>query len=312
MRIILFLFFIGIYFPIFSQSTIQKDTSYTVFSTYKKEIKKYPFIQIVRKKEAKNVVNEKEIIYKKIDSRLLHLDAFWLKSKKQNPAVILIHGGGWKSGDKSQMEPLALTIAAKGYSCFAIEYRLSPEAKYPAAIYDVKNAIQFIKTNAKRFHIDTTKVAVLGCSSGGQMAALIGATNGDNRFEENLSNSKATTHVQAIIDLDGILAFKHPESQEGIVASQWLGGDYESAPSVWKEAAALSHINKNTPPTLFINSDMPRFHAGRTDMIAMMDQFGIYNEIKTIPNSPHSFWFFDPWFDEMATWTIAFLDKIFK
>jgi acetyl esterase/lipase len=312
MKVLLVLFFIGIYSHAFSQKTIQRDTSYTIFSTYKKELHKYPFIKIVRKKETENVAVEKEIIYKKINTRLLHLDAFCLKSKKTNPAVILIHGGGWKSGDKSQMEPLALTIASKGYSCFAIEYRLSPEAKYPAAVFDVKNAIQFVKMNAKRFHIDTTKVAVLGCSSGGQMAALIGATNGVVRFEENSGNYKSTTNVQAIIDMDGILAFKHPESQEGKVASQWLGGDYESIPSIWKDASALSHSNKNTPPTLFINSDMPRFHAGRTDMIAIMNQYGIYNEIKTIPNSPHSFWFFDPWFDVMSIVTIGFLDKIFK
>ena len=75
------------------------------------------------------------------------------------------------------MEIFAQEMASKGFSCFTIEYRLSQEAKYPAGIFDAKKAIQFIKINAKKFQTDTTKIAILGCSSGGQMAALIGSTN---------------------------------------------------------------------------------------------------------------------------------------
>ena len=124
--------------------------------------------------------------------------------------------------------------------------------------------------------------------------------------------SKTTSNVQAIIDIDGILAFRHPESEEGTVAGLWLGGSYDEKPDVWKEASALTHINKNTPPTLFINSSKPRFHAGRDDMIAILNQYKIYSEVKTLENSPHSFWFLNPWFDETINTTTQFLNKIFK
>lgn len=312
MKRILVIFFIGISFAVFSQNPVERDTSYTVFSTYNKEIRKYPFIQIVSKKNKSNVVEDKGIIYKNIASRFLLLDAFYLKSNKANPAVILLHGGGWKSGDKSHMEPLAVEIASKGYSCFTVEYRLSPEAKYPAAIFDVKKAIQFIKANAKKFNADPSKIAVLGCSSGGQMAALIGATNENLEFEDQNNEFNQNSNIQAIIDIDGILAFKHPESEEGKVAGLWLNGTYEEKPETWKQASALTHVNKNTPPILFINSDKVRFHAGRDDMIAILNQYGIYNEIKNIHNSPHSFWFFHPWFEELIGFTTQFLDTVFK
>ncbi|WP_243397508.1 alpha/beta hydrolase [Flavobacterium piscis] len=288
------------------------DTSYTVKSTYVKLIKKYPFIKIA---EANKGVNDKQIenvIYYKDKNRALHLDAFFNTSIKNNPGVIMIHGGGWRSGNKNQMRVLAQEITTKGYSCFAIEYRLSLEAKYPQAIYDVKNAIKFIKDNAKRFHVDPDKIAVLGCSSGGQMAALIGTTNEDLAFEDAKYKSKSSSKVQAIIDIDGILAFKHPESEEGEMAAFWLNGSYEENPENWKQASALNHANKNTPPTLFINSSFDRFHAGRDDMIAILNQNKIYNEVKTIKNSPHSFWFFQPWFDETVEYTTQFLDRIFK
>jgi acetyl esterase/lipase len=241
----------------------------------------------------------------------LHLDAYYKKGKKPQPGVILIHGGGWKSGNKSQLKIFAQEIASKGYSCFAVEYRLSPEAKYPAAIFDIKNAIKFIKRNSKKFNVNPNKVAVLGCSSGGQMAALIGTTNNNLEFEE-LTGVNQNASVQAIINLDGILAFKHPESEEGKVASLWLGGTYEEKPDVWNQASALTHVSASTPPILFINSDMTRFHAGRTDMIAKLNTYTIYCEVKNIPNSPHSFWFFNPWFEPMLKYTVEFLDKIFK
>lgn len=306
-NLILFLFTNLIY----SQIQYKIDTSYTVKSTFNKEKIKFPFIEMVQEQEYENVNHIKDLVYKKMDSRVLHLDAFYKNENKKLPAVILIHGGGWKSGNKSQMQFMAQAIASKGYSCFAIEYRFSPEAKYPAAIFDVKTAIKFIKANAEKFNVDPSRVAVLGCSSGGQMAALIGATNENSAYEDK-DDWNQNAKVQAIIDMDGILAFKHPDSQEGKTASLWLGGTYEEKPETWQQASALTHTDKNTPPILFINSDMIRYHAGREDMIAILKKNGTYNEVQTIKNSPHSFWFFNPWFDEIIHFTTQFLDKVFK
>lgn len=277
------------------------DTTYTVQSTFAKDRTQFPFIQIAKVQKDKKLIEQREIVYKTIGSRALHLDAFYSNNKFSHPAVVLIHGGGWKSGNKSQMKSIAIAMAAKGYSCFTIEYRLSTEAIYPAAVHDIKEAIQYIRKNANLYNVDESKVAIVGCSSGGQLAALIGTTH-----------TITGTAVQAIVDMDGVLALKHPESEEGKAASLWLGGDYESKPEIWKEASALTHVNSKTPPILFINSDKPRFHAGRDDMIAILNQFAIYNEVKTIPNAPHSFWFYEPWFNTTIDYSVQFLDKVFK
>jgi acetyl esterase/lipase len=311
MKIKLIFFFF--YFTIaFSQSKFPVDTSYTVKSVYDKVIKDYSYISHLPTLKIDNVIEKKDIVYKKIEDRKLHLDAYFIKEKKQNPAIVILHGGGWRSGNKSQMETFAVEMASKGYSCFNIEFRLSPETPYPAAIFDVKKAIQFIKKEALKFNVDTTKIAILGCSSGGQMAALIGTTNGKKEFEETEKNNDISSNVNAIIDIDGTLAFKHPESKEGTVAGLWLGGSYDKIPAIWEQAAPLNNTDKNTPPILFINSSIPRFHAGRDDMIAILNQYGIYNEVQTIPNSPHSFWFFNPWFDETIRYTSRFLETVFK
>lgn len=309
------IFLFGLFFlstAIFAQSNYSIDSSYTIKSTYTKLIKKYTFIKNVEEIENKNVVQINDVVYSDNKNRALHLDACFSTTKKRNPAIIMIHGGGWRSGNKNQMKIMAQEIASKGYSCFAIEYRLSLEAKYPEAVYDVKNAIRFIKDNARKFNVDPNKIAVLGCSSGGQMAALIGTTNGNSAFDDVQNKSKSLSKVNAIIDIDGVLAFKHAESSEGEMAAFWLKGTSDQNPENWKNASALTHTDKNTPPIVFINSSIPRFHAGRDDMIAILNQNNIYNEVHTIKDSPHSFWFFNPWFDETVLYTVQFLDKIFK
>jgi acetyl esterase/lipase len=296
----------------FAQSNFSVDTSYTEKSVYYKLINKYPFITIAEKSKDKKVTQINDIVYSQKENRALYLDAFVHNDKKINPAVILIHGGGWRSGNKNQMHVLAEQIALKGYSCFPVEYKLALEEKYPEGILDVKNAIKFIKDNAEKFNVDPDKIAVLGCSSGGQMAALIGTTNENQVFDDVTVKSKSNSKVHAIIDIDGILAFKHPESAEGETAAFWLNGSYEEKPETWKNASALNHTDLKTPPVLFINSSIERFHAGRDDMITILNQNKIYNEVHTIKDSPHSFWFFQPWFDETVLYTVGFLDKIFK
>jgi len=305
------LFFLMFPSSVFAFQTIQKDTSYTVNSSYKKYKKHFPNIEIPKPQCYENVNEIYDEIYKEIDERKLHLDAFVNTDSLLKPAVVMVHGGGWKSGDKSHMKPMAQFIASKGYACFALEYRLSDEAQYPEGVYDIKEAIQYIKSNATRFKIDTTKVAILGTSSGAQMATLVGATNNNSNFEAKTDYSTSTS-VQAIVNLDGVIAFVHPKSSEGKMAAWWLGGTSKEKPETWKQASALTHIDENTPPTLFISSQYERFQAGREEMIEIMNKHNIYSQIENFPESPHTFWLFNPWYKDTVNYITTFLDKTFK
>lgn len=296
MNKLIFIFLLLIANNVFCQ--FSKDTSFTIFSEYKKQLKKYPSIKIAESKSTPLLIEEKNIAYQSFSNRVLHLDSYVFKSDKKLPAIIMLHDGGWKSGDKSMLQPFAEAIAVKGYQCFVIEYRLSDEAKYPAGIDDVMKAIDFIKNNEQKFNIDTKKIAILGRSSGGQMASLIG--------------TKFNKDIKAIINIDGILAFHHPESAEGKYAALWLGGTYEEIPEIWNDASALTHTDKNTPPILFINSQHDRFHAGRNDMIEKLNKYKIYSKVEQIQDSPHTFWLFHPWFEQTIQYTINFLDEKLK
>lgn len=294
------------------QETYPRDTSYTVYSVYKKLHKRYPYIEIVRPELPKDVAHDKDIVYRTIGNRKLHLDVFRPQQKVAQPAILLIHGGGWRTGDKSLMFPLAGRLAAKGYTVVVPEYRRSIEAVYPAAVHDLKTAIRWMREKSSEYLIDTTQLAVMGCSAGGQLAALLGTTGDWDKLEGDGEYRKHSSAVHAIVDVDGVLAFIHPESEEGLMASQWLGGSYDEPTPHWTEASALTHAGKNTPPILFIGSGNPRFLAGRTNMINILEKHGIYTETKILEEVPHSFWLVHPWFETTLEIAEGFLDKIFQ
>jgi acetyl esterase/lipase len=294
------------------------DTSFTIYSATQKVIKIFPSAKLVKQEFPYGVTEKKNIVYSSVGDRELHLDIY-LPLKKENkkfPAVILIHGGGWRSGDRSMEIPMAKQLALHDYIAVTVEYRLSPEAKYPAAIHDLKSAVRWMRANAKEYDMDSTRIAVYGCSAGGHLASLLGTTNGLPGFEGSLGNLNHSSEVQAIINIDGILDFAHPaesgkdnDPNKSSVGKLWFGYSYKEKPEIWIEASPLTYVNNNTPPIIFINSSIDRFHAGRDVFIEKLKQFNTYYEVHTISDTPHTFWLFHPWFEKTVVYVVNFLNK---
>ncbi|WP_324670524.1 alpha/beta hydrolase [Hymenobacter sp. GOD-10R] len=297
-----------------------RDTSFTVRSAFLKEKKYHPNISIAQPPLPPTVQAAYNLTYCTLGTHNLQLDVFYPKAKRKKgyPAVLFIHGGGWRSGDRSNHIPMAQQLAAKGYVTVTAEYRLSTEALYPAAVYDLKAAIRWLRANAKQYPIDTTKIAVWGFSAGGQLAALVGTTNGDKQLEGSACTTNHSSSVQAIVDVDGTLAFLHPESSDYTVSDKptaskdWFGASQTEKPELWQQAAGLNHVTPQTPPIVFINSSIDRMHAGREDMIKKLDTYRIYHETHTFPDTPHTFPLFNPWFEPTLKYTADFLDKVFQ
>ena len=198
-----------------SDQTFPRDTSFTPYQAWIKIKKEFPEAIIVKPQLPEGVIAENNIIYTTLSEtpygkRELHLDLFRPKKSGKYPALLLIHGGGWRSGNKTMQVPMAQQISTKGYVTASVEYRLSPEALYPAAIYDIKAAIRFLRANAVKYNIDPNRMALSGSSSGGELAAFIGMTSDLKKFDENEGDNSVSSEVQAIIDMDGILDFTDP------------------------------------------------------------------------------------------------------
>jgi acetyl esterase/lipase len=298
------------------------DTSYTTWSAFINTRKTNPEIRIVPELRSKEIVEKKDIEYMPTGGKYIRwTDAFYPagKSKEKHPAIVIIHGGGWRSGYPQQHNPLAQHLAARGYVCFTPSYALSTYRQYPQAIYDLKWFLRWLVQHANKYHVDTNKIAVLGFSAGGELAAFLATTVGDPKFEGNIYKKESkSAPIHALVDLDGTLSFTHPETGEGddskkiSAATYWLGYAKKDSLALWNEASPITHVGPHTPPTLFINSGVARMHAGREDFIKVLNQYNIYSEVKTFENAPHSFCLFDPWFQPTVNYIDDFLKRVFK
>jgi len=307
-----------------AQNSFPKDTSFTAFQTWLKLRSDFPEISIVKPQLPPGVLEEKEVVYATLPKtsygrRELHLDLYRPEKQGKYPAILFIHGGGWRSGNKRMDAPMAQQLASRGYVTAMVEYRLSPEALYPAAVFDIKAAIRFLRANATKWNINPEQIVVAGSSAGGQLAALVGLTGGLEKFNDHLDKIGVSDKVQAIIDIDGILDFTDPNESakdtdptKRSAGAYWFGATYAEAPGKWIEASPLTYAGKKSPPMLFVNSSIPRFHAGRDSVVAILKKYGIYTEVQTIPDSPHAFWLFHPWFMPTIDYIDKFVDFVFR
>jgi pectinesterase len=315
-KTLLFLFLFTC-FILAQEKTDPADTSFALFSTMVKVYKDYHNAKLVVPEIPECVVEEKNLIYTSYGKREMHLDLYLPQQKSTNvsqhlfPIVIMIHGGGWRSGYREMEKPMALFLASEGFICATVEYRLSGEAKYPASVIDIQKAIKWLKDQYKKYNIDIKEIALYGCSSGGQIAALLGTNNWGHKSDIG--------NVHAVIDIDGVLDMtdsdesgKDKDPSNASSGKRWFGYSYVEKPDLWKEGSAINYINGNSASYCFINSSLPRFHAGRDSVINQLDRNKIYSEIHTIANTPHTFWLFHPWFEETGNHIVTFLDKIFQ
>ena len=301
---------------------IPADTTFNVQRVYRQIKKNYPEAIPAKDSVPAGVISERNLVYAHLPEtpfgpRNLHVDLFRPSKPGKYPTLVLVHGGGWRAGNKSLQVPLAQQIAAHGFVTVAVEYQLLLEARYPAAVHNIKAAIRWLRANADKFNIDPNFIAISGCSAGGQLAALVGMTNNVEKFEGNMGNINQSSSVQAVIDIDGVLNFMAPLSlnlkrHSNSPDVQWLEGDFYTRPDRWKEASPIFWLNENSVPVLFFNSGFPRFTAGQYEMISMMERWGIYHELHKFDVQIHPFWLFHPWIDSTVDFMVKFMNKVYE
>lgn len=277
-------------------------TPYTAQATYAKLAARYPHISIASSAVPADVTVQRGLPYASGGGRTLQLDLYSpALAARSVPVVVLVHGGGWRAGTRDNLAPLAIGLARRGYAAATVSYRLSPEARYPAAVDDVRQAVRWLRMNAARFGIDPAKVALAGGSAGGQIASLVGVTAG--------------SAVHAIVNIDGLSDFtsaaarlhEDDPAKKPSAAGAWFGGTYAEKTALWHEASPLFYVNASTAPVLFIGSGEARFSVGRSEMVERLAANGVASRVVVLPDTPHSFWLFDPWLAPTVDAIDAFL-----
>src|SRR5207244_770671 len=118
-----------------------------------------------------------DVVYTKAGGTELKLDvARPAEGEGPFPVVVAIHGGAWRGGDKAGLRPALAEFARHGYVAVSPQYRFCPKETFPAQVHDVKAAVRWVKTNAKKYRIDPKRIGAMGFSAGGHLALMLGVT----------------------------------------------------------------------------------------------------------------------------------------
>ncbi len=169
------------------------------------------------------------------------------------PVLLQVHGGAWTIGTKDQQGlPLMRHLAAKGWICVAINYRLAPRDRWPAQIVDVKEAIAWIHQHIASYGGDPDYIAITGGSAGGHLCSLAALTPNDPAWQPGFED--ADTTVQACVphygvyDLTGSTADRKASLMRDRFLARWVfPSRYDDDPSVYEQATPLNRVTPDAP-----------------------------------------------------------------
>lgn len=171
------------------------------------------------------------------------------KSDSLRPGLVIIHGGGWRSGDKAggQWRSLPLEYAAKGYVCVSLNYRLTPEGAFPACVEDVKCAVRWLRAHAGEFQLDPGRIGAYGNSAGAHLVAMLGLAGPEAGLEGDGPWQDQSSMVQAVC------ASATPTDFSEWRVANLLAGPEDSIGERAAKASPVTYVSKKAPPFLLIH-----------------------------------------------------------
>jgi acetyl esterase/lipase len=227
------------------------------------------------------------------------------------PAIVCIHGGGFRAGTREGYDGLCMTLAAHGYVAATITYRLAPAHPFPAAVLDCKAAVRWLRANAARHHIDPARIGATGGSAGGHLALFLGVTAGVRDFEGegDLDQSSA---VSCVVNEYGPcdLTKSYGKSVDAAeVLPLFFGGNLDTKRREHILGSPLYWITPNAAPTLCIHGTDDKYVAYEqaTWTVDKLKACAVEAELLTIPGAGHGFKGADAETAQQAL--IAFFDR---
>jgi len=204
------------------------------------------------RKQPENTTVQRDLEYAVEDGESLRLDLYLPENAKTAPALVVwIHGGGWKNGDKANVNPAILRLVGDGYSVASINYRLKDLSIHPKNIHDCKGAVRWLRSKAETYGYDPSRIAVGGGSAGGHLALLLGMSFGNTEMEGTVGgNTNQSTAVKAIIDLYG-----PSELTVMLEKNERLARSHGFIMEQLASASPLTYLSPNDPPVLILHGD---------------------------------------------------------
>jgi acetyl esterase/lipase len=229
----------------------------------------------------------------------------------ESPAVLIIHGGGWTTGDKAEEREvnIATNLAKAGYVAMSINYSLSKEGKptWPFNLEECQTAVRWLRKNAKRFQIDTKHIGVIGGSAGGHLAAMVALRGRAGFSYARPAYAEHSQEVQCAVDLYGpidLLSYKD---------LPMLGKSRVEAPDLYRDASPNYRIRKDAPPILILHGTADKSVSLEQSKLfaAALEKAGATNQLVIVEGAPHTF-HLQPKQRDLRPVVIGFFDRYLK
>lgn len=226
----------------------------------------------------------KDVEYGRAGEESLRLDACVPDGSGLFPAVVLVHGGGWSSGDKTAgVDPLFAPLSRAGVAWFSINYRLAPKHTFPAAVEDVETAIRWVKAHAAEFKIDPARIALLGESAGGHLVAMA------------VVRAKDDTRVAAAVPFYAPVDLEADTQRRGglsLSLRALFGRTYEvndQVTQLLRETSPINYVRAGLPPFLLVHgtADMSVPYSQSVQLQAKLRAAGVLCDLITIDDGVH-------------------------
>jgi acetyl esterase/lipase len=258
---------------------------------------------------------DQDLAYSKLGSRELKLDiARPAEGDGPFPAVLVIHGGAWRQGNKADVRPILPQFVEHGYVAVSPEYRFCPQDAFPAQIHDVKAAVRWLKVNAKKYRIDPDRIGAMGFSAGGHLSLMLGLTSPNDGLEGDVSAGAPDSRVKAVVNYFGptdLAAKDIPDICKPWV-KDFLGGSPQDRPDAAAKASPLTFVSKDDAPVLTFQGTKDSLvpYTQAIKLAEAMNSAGVPGRVELILGADHG------WGGaEMARTvneTFGFLDRFLK
>jgi len=259
-----------------------------------------------------------DLVYAAYGQRQLKLDVYLPPERAQRgavPGVLVVRGGKWRHGDKEFSGYIAGQLAMEGFVTAAIEYRTSDEAKFPAAVQDVKAAVRWMRAHAAAYGVNPRAIGAIGGSAGAHLVAMLATSGGVTHFEVGSDNSGTSSDVQAVVAMGGAYNLQ-PKDGMGVeflgAVTGFIGAPLAAHREKIIAASPVTYVDSRSAPLLLLHS--------RTDPLVPFEQSAEMERLYRRAGAPvtltaieaprsHAFWADPRYFPETKQRAVRFFRR---
>ena len=269
------------------------------------------------------ITNRSALVFAEHDGTKLVGDLYLPKGRAKAPVLVAVHGGGWQIGNRQFYRYWGLFLARAGYAVFAIDYRLGKPGSYPAAVYDTKAAVQFIRAKAAEFDLDPDRIGLIGDSAGAHLAALV-ALAGDQYASAYRDDADAAVpaNVKCMVGFYGVYDMYAQWTRDlaarpnDKIVEKFLGVSPMQNRRIYFDASPISYATMDHNQIHFLlihgtDDDIVDPETQSEAFLSALAQAGFFVRRIVIPGAGH-FWSSDPFEGDPHSYSAQTIPRLMR